>query len=580
MKFNYLKSIVLILAFISICLFTKSQKSNHIKINKDFKKYYSTNLHNYRTVIDKNNVNDTLLQTCVFKISCSTTNVLCKGNATGSMTISTFGGTAPFKYTWTIPSGFQTIGNTANATRLKAGTYSVIVKDARGRTASTSCTISEPATRIFASDEHTDISCFGERNGTITVAYNGGTGPYKLKLDMDSSATITSPAVYSNLTAGNHSWSIKDANGCRILGEETITEPTAISSSSSHTDVLCKDGNTGSVTLTFSGGAPYYAVSFNDSAFESKTSQAVYANLIAGIYNYTIKDANGCTLSGSENISEPSTPCYTECNPLKTFTQGGWGATPAGGNPGVYLHSNFDAAFPRGITLGCTNTISFTSAQAITDWLPSGSTSATIPSGSIVNPTSYSNILVAQLLAATLNSGFDAYDATFATGENHLGSMYYNNSPFTGMTVNQILDEANNAIGGCSSLFSLTDLNSALTNINENYDNGTADNGYLSCTNSTTRRFANRYNSNSVNIKVFPNPVSNETILIIEGNNDEIATITLYDITGRILMSNKMTLTSGVNQYHINVSNFKNQTVIAKVTAGKSISTSKIIIQH
>src|SRR5687767_12583900 len=78
----------------------------------------------------------------------------------------------------------------------------------------------------------------------------------------------------------------------------------------------------------------------------------------------------------------------SECGDLRTQTPGGWGATPRGNNPGSYLHANFGDAFPGGLTIGCETgrTITVTSAQAVTNLLPTGGKAAKLGSSS-VNPT-------------------------------------------------------------------------------------------------------------------------------------------------------------------------------------------------
>jgi hypothetical protein len=265
---------------------------------------------------------------------------------------------------------------------------------------------------------------------------------------------------------------------------------------------------------------------------------------------------------------------------LKTFTQGGWGAVPNGGNPGVYLHANFDAAFPSGITLGCTNTIAWTSAQAITDWLPSGSTADALPAGNIVNPTTdYNNVLVAQLLAATLNVGFDAYDANFTPSTDALGSRYFAAGPFAGMTVNSVIAWANDAIGGCDDHgHTYAEFNAALTSVNENYDNGTVDAGSLTCTASTGKGFV--ASVDAINAKVYPNPASTEANVTFDGKIGQVATIGVYDMSGRLLMTQKMATKNGLNQFRLNVSRLANQTYVVKVIAGVRSTTSMIVVQH
>lgn len=52
---------------------------------------------------------------------------------------------------------------------------------------------------------------------------------------------------------------------------------------------------------------------------------------------------------------------------------------------------------------------------------------------------------------------------------------------FEGWTVNQLLAEANKAIGGCGSSYSFAQLNEALDAFNSNYDDGKANNQFLNC---------------------------------------------------------------------------------------------------
>jgi hypothetical protein len=166
-----------------------------------------------------------------------------------------------------------------------------------------------------------------------------------------------------------------------------------------------------------------------------------------------------------------------DCGSHKTFTQGGWGANPNGNNPGVYLHANFNATYPTGVMIGCgSNTLVFESAQEVTDFLPSGGTPSALPNYSV---------LTGQLLAATLNVGFDAFDPSFASSNVALGDMLFVSGTFQGLTVNQVLAIANDVIGGCSNAYSASAVNNALTAINENFDNGTVDNGNLDCGGST-----------------------------------------------------------------------------------------------
>ena len=172
-----------------------------------------------------------------------------------------------------------------------------------------------------------------------------------------------------------------------------------------------------------------------------------------------------------------------DCSGFRTQTQGGWGTDPHGGNPGVYLQDHFASAFPSGLTIGCTgSTLTLSTDQDVRDFLPSGSTPSTLPTGDMFNPgDGYNNVLAAQLVTATLSVGFDIADPDFGSNAMNLQDLTITSGPFEGWTVAQLLAEANNAIGGCSSTYDLSDINEALDNINNNYDDGNKDQGFLNC---------------------------------------------------------------------------------------------------
>ncbi|MBN4062482.1 MAG: hypothetical protein COA57_06245 [Flavobacteriales bacterium] len=179
---------------------------------------------------------------------------------------------------------------------------------------------------------------------------------------------------------------------------------------------------------------------------------------------------------------DPNDPvgCTIVPGEFRTQTQGGWGSTPNGGNPGVYQHNNFNATFPNGIIIGCNNTITLTSAQAVTDFLPQGGQPAAI-SQSYTNPTQALTVLAGQVLALTLSIGFDNYDQQFGSSSTALEDLVIISGLMAGQTVAYALDQGNSALGGCSISYSISDINNVLSQINQNFVDGTQDNGYLEC---------------------------------------------------------------------------------------------------
>src|SRR5438552_14992145 len=74
--------------------------------------------------------------------------------------------------------------------KLAAGPHSVSVKDANGCNTSQPNTISQPPL-LTASSTKVDVSCNGSSDGSMTVTFGGGTGPYQVSLDGGAFAVAT-----------------------------------------------------------------------------------------------------------------------------------------------------------------------------------------------------------------------------------------------------------------------------------------------------------------------------------------------------------------------------------------------------
>src|SRR5205823_6381414 len=104
----------------------------------------------------------------------SQTNVACFGGATGSVTVAGSGGTSP--YTYAIDG--TTFGASGTFSSLGAGSYTITVKDANGCTTTQGVTITQPAAAFSSSiSSQTNVACFGNPTGSVTVTGSGGTGP-------------------------------------------------------------------------------------------------------------------------------------------------------------------------------------------------------------------------------------------------------------------------------------------------------------------------------------------------------------------------------------------------------------------
>jgi hypothetical protein len=290
----------------------------------------------------------------------------------------------------------------------------------------------------------------------------------------------------------------------------------------------------------------------------------------------TVTDSRGCsTILGLRRVA-----CrFSQCDTLLTYTQGGWGARPRGNNAGTYLHDNFSSAFSAGLQIGCANTFTLTTAQTVTDFLPSGSVASVLPAGSLIDAINYKNILAGQLVAAKLNVGFDLYDAAFSTSSQNLRDQYFTGGAFSGVTLGRVIEIADSVIGGCLSGYSLSDLNLALTLANENYDNGTVSYGYLACVQpSLGARIRERNLGND--ILVFPNPASNLINLAFNGEEGKAGVILITDILGKTLYEQKITAQEGVNTLRIPIDHIQSQHCLISVRFPEKTKTVRLLIER
>ncbi len=200
-------------------------------------------------------------------------------------------------------------------------------------------------------------------------------------------------------------------------------------------------------------------------------------------------------LNGQENIAAKAsafstkatskkngTGCNIEAGQFRTQTQGGWGTSAKGNNPGTYRDANFGNAFPNGLTVGSVHTLHLSNSAAVEAFLPQGGKPATLTS-SLTNPKGKVSVLAGQIVALTLSVHFDEADPNFGASSTALGDLEIASGTFQGWTVYELLAEANVAFGGGVSQYSLSAINDALSSINENFVDGTMTGNFLTCPN-------------------------------------------------------------------------------------------------
>ncbi len=213
----------------------------------------------------------------------------CIGEADGSVNIIASGGTGAFAFAYSNGSS-----------DLAAGTYSVTVTDDNNCTKVDTFMIEDP-TLIEVVNAVTDISCFGEMDGSVITTASGGAGSYTFEYSNGS----------SELGAGIYQVSVTDGNACMVIDTFTIIEPELLETDVFTTDISCNGLVDGMVEITASGGVMPY-----DYEYSGGTE-----NLLPGLYTATTTDANGCIVADTFLIYEPAplTFSFSITSPISCF---------------------------------------------------------------------------------------------------------------------------------------------------------------------------------------------------------------------------------------------------------------------
>lgn len=292
-------------------------------------------------------------------------NILCFGDKTGLINVTTTGGVTPYRYSWN--SG-QTTSDISN---IGAGDYNLTVTDGAGCKKNLVQTIAQPDSFVVKLANVQDIKCYGSNSGEVLLDARGGVEPYSYSWNNGARTKDITEVM-----AGDYAVKISDANGCSTQLRAKIEEPQElIAAIGTVKDNSCFGDNGGSIDVNIKGGTlPYTYRWSNDS-----TSQDL-SNIVSGEYLVTITDANGCSQELSTTIEEPTAleasvieiknvSCYSEnTGEIQIDVSGGAKPYTYIWNNGTQKQDLFNAtAGDYQLTIsdanGCKNTLSATIEQ-------------------------------------------------------------------------------------------------------------------------------------------------------------------------------------------------------------------------
>lgn len=248
------------------------------------------------TITDNSVVNQPLAP---LNMTSVVTDVDCYGNNSGSIDITTTGGTSPYYFAWSNSGTIVMVDTTEDVSNQVADDYEIMVTDAHGCQENLISTINQPVAPISITGITNDVNCFGMTDGSIDITVTGGTIGSGYIYNWSTGANTQD---INTISSGNYSVTVTDQNGCTETANFDVNQPLSpLTASVTSTDVKCTGGGDGMVLSEVTGGTLPYTYNWSN----GETTENIY-NLNAGVFNLTVTDGQGCTAFTGAVINEPT----------------------------------------------------------------------------------------------------------------------------------------------------------------------------------------------------------------------------------------------------------------------------------
>ena len=236
-------------------------------------------------------------------------NVKCFGGNTGAMNLNIQNFTGNFNYVVhdaltnaVVQPTVSTNTNSATLiTGLATGSYYVNITE----TSSPFCTYKTPLLTIgtapellISASETANVTCTNTQ-GVISASGNGGTGVLQYQLTGPVNVAYTTNNVFTGLSAGNYTVTVKDENNCTNTVNVTLSQPAKINANVPNVNLSCFGDVNGQLNITnVTGGhniAANYTYTLNYLSAPARPSSGpqaapLFTGLSAGNYSITIND--------------------------------------------------------------------------------------------------------------------------------------------------------------------------------------------------------------------------------------------------------------------------------------------------
>jgi gliding motility-associated-like protein len=306
------------------------------------------------TLRTSNGTNNCFRDTVVIITSATTTQLSlaidkpsCNKFADGAIAVTATNGHPPYVYTW----GTNPYVSSNTFTNLNSGTYTIYVKDSEGCVKDTTLLLAD-SLKVNGSVVKTDVACFGENTGSMTVNVNGGNGGYKYALNTNPLGTTN---VFTDLTVNTYTIHTEDMLGCYWDTSVIVSEPAPLTFIPTLTNLTCNGDLSGVISIAGNGGTSPYLYNLNNAGY---VPTPAFTGLASGQYIIDVKDDHGCLETDTVILSEPPAikiAYLNLVNPRCFGTDGGFVIITAnGGTPPLVYSANQQTYIANSTVTGLT----------------------------------------------------------------------------------------------------------------------------------------------------------------------------------------------------------------------------------
>lgn len=221
----------------------------------------------------------------------------CNNANTGTVQVTPVDYHTTYTYLWT-PGNYTT----PKVEHLPPGEYTVVVTAENGATGGG--TVTAGVSTLTSAISTIPSTCAGTHNAEIHVAVSGGIPPYRFVLDDN---TPVKDPVFKGLKEGRYQVYVRDQQVCTDTLTALLRDPEPLALKEVIVKACsCSETQDGKVTLQIEGGTQPYKYHIENEAWQT---DSILTSLRAGHYIFEVADTNGCSITGTANITSPFRNC-------------------------------------------------------------------------------------------------------------------------------------------------------------------------------------------------------------------------------------------------------------------------------